>query len=135
MKVHHILEDLKRAFEMNEDFKSFSVGFAEYTEDRDGTIYLKDVEAIDWDEDEEFFLIPFGIAKHYELQAKSYTAIALFEELVSLPDIHEFDVFARSKTKVAKDGSVASINSPTWATNYLTKDKIIYFQHGDSLDS
>lgn len=80
-------------------------------------------------------MIPSGIAKHYELQAKNYTALGLYEELVSLPDIHEYVVFARSKTKIAKDGSVASINSPTWATNYLTKDKIIYFQHGDSLDS
>lgn len=135
MKVRHIIEDLEKSFEMNDEFKEFSVGFAEYTEEKDGNIYLKDVEAIDWDEDEEFFLIPSDIAKHYELTAKDYTALQLYVELEALPDIHEYDVFARSSTKVAKDGSVASINSPTWATNYLTNDKVIYFQHGDALDS
>jgi hypothetical protein len=126
--------DLEKSFEMDSDFKNYEIAFAEYTEDKDGTIYIQDVEAIDWDEDDEFFLIPKGMAKHFELEATKYTAQSLYERLLTLPELFEYELFARSKNKIAKDGTVCSINSPLWATNFLKKDRILYFQHGDSID-
>ncbi|MBA6365044.1 hypothetical protein H4J42_14975, partial [Colwellia sp. BRX8-8] len=74
MKVQHIIDDLESVFSKQPETKDYDVAFACYSEDGSGSIEIDYVEAFDWDEDEEFFLIPENCAKHYEREAVKYKA-------------------------------------------------------------
>lgn len=131
MIVQHIIDDLKSIFEKLPEAQTYGVAFANYLEDGSGQIHLRDVEACHWDDDDEFFLIPEGAAKHYELQNKNYTGQSFLKELMDVEEnISDFVAYARARIKIAKDGSVASLNSPLWGIGYHEQAKLVYFYHG-----
>ena len=132
MKVQHIIDDLKSIFERLPEARTYGVAFASYLEDGSGQISLRGVEAFHWDDDDEFFLVPDGAAKHYELQSKNYTGESFLKELMDVEErVSDFVTYARARIKIAKDGSVASLNSPLWGTGYHEQAKLVYFYHGD----
>ncbi len=136
MLVSHIIDDLEFELNKNSDVASYKVAFANYCDDGSRNIELTLIEAFDWDEDEEFFLIPKDIAKHYDLEANDYTVQGFLDALkAEKEDIAKFDAYARAKTKIAGDGTVASINSPLWGTGIHNEEELIYFYHGDQPQS
>lgn len=132
MRVKHIIDDLESVFEKQPEAKNYGVAFARYSDDGDGTIIIDYVEAFDWDEDEEFFLLPEGCAKYYDLEAINYKAQNFVNEIkkVDVNNFLEFQTYAIEKMKLAKDGSIATLNSPTWGTGILDSEKVVYFFHG-----
>ncbi|MGX9417879.1 hypothetical protein ACXJY6_02025 [Vibrio sp. RC27] len=132
MKVQHIIDDLQSVFSKQPETKNYDVAFACYSEDGSGCIEIDYVEAFDWDEDEEFFLIPENCAKYYDREAVKYKAAHFVEELkkIKIENFSEFETYVRKRIKVAKDGSVISINSPMWGTGVHDTEKFVYFYHG-----
>jgi hypothetical protein len=132
MIVQHIIEDLKSVLTSTPEASSFEVAFASYIDDDFEQIEFKSIEAFNWDEDEEFFLVPTGIAKYYDLEENIYSAETFLNQLKNIENtsVLNFVTFARARTKIAKDGSVASLNSPLWGTGIHEADKLIYFYHG-----
>jgi len=132
MLVQHIVEDLKSIFKEHPQAEEYGIAFASYLEDGSGQIQLQEVEAFEWDDDDEFFLIPTGSSKHYGLKRKNFTGKEFLEDLACLDEgVMEFVAYARAKIKVAKDGSVASLNSPLWGTGYHQQARLVYFYHGN----
>ena len=131
MIVEHIIEDMESVFKSNPDAQAYEVAFASYSDDSFSNIDFKIVEAFDWDDDEEFFLVPSGAAKHFKLNPRNYTAQTFLSDLKLVDaNIADFPAYARARIKVAKDGSIASLNSPLWGTGYHDDEKILYFYHG-----
>ncbi len=132
MIVQHIIEDLESVLTSTPEASSFEVAFANYIDDDFEQIEFKSIEAFNWDEDEEFFLVPTGIAKYYDLEENIYSAETFLNQLKNIENtsVLNFVTFARARTKIAKDGSVASLNSPLWGTGINEAEKLIYFYHG-----
>lgn len=66
-----------------------------------GSIEIDYVEAFDWNEDEEFCLIPENCAKHYEREAVKYKAAHFVEELknIKIENFSEFETYVRKRLK------------------------------------
>ena len=73
MLVSHIIEDIELALSETPVANNFQIAFAAYHEDSSGNININHVEAFLWDEDDEFFLIPGGAAKYYDLTPSTIT--------------------------------------------------------------
>ncbi len=132
MIVRNIVEDVESVFESLPESKEFDVAFACYPEDGSGNIELRTIEAIHWDDDEEFFLVPSGCAKHFSLQPTQYKAGQFLDVLKNKinDEIADYCAYARARVKIAKDGSVVSLNSPLWGTGYHEQEQLLYFYHG-----
>lgn len=137
MIVRHIIEDLESVFESLPISKEFDVAFACYSDDDSGNIEFRTFEAFHWDEDEEFFLVPSGCGKHYSLDTTKFTAESFLTALKSAvnDEVSEYCAYARARIKIAKDGSVASLNSPLWGTGYHEQERLLYFYHGKQPES
>ena len=84
MKVQHIINDLESAFRKQPETKDYDVAFACYSDDGSGSIEIDYVEAFNWDDDDEFFLIPENCAKHYEREAIKYKAAHFVEKIKNI---------------------------------------------------
>lgn len=136
MNVSHIIEDLESIISVTPETESYGLAFASYLEDGSGNIELKDVEAFEWHDDEEFFLVPAGTAQYFNLEPRHLTATGFLAELKGIQvAIGGYTAYAKSRVKVAKDGSVASLNSPLWGTGYHMTEKLVYFYHGKRKNS
>ena len=132
MMVRHIVEDVESVFESLPESQEFDLAFACYAEDGSGNIEFRTIEAFHWDDDEEFFLVPSGCAQHYSLDPIQYKAKQFLDELKNKihDEIEEYCAYARARIKIAKDGSVVSLNSPLWGTGYHEQEQLLYFYHG-----
>ncbi|MBY6016773.1 hypothetical protein KUW04_03060 [Halomonas denitrificans] len=132
MIVRHIVEDVESVFNTLPEAKGFEVAFACYADDDSGNIEFRTFEAFHWDDDEEFFLVPSGCAKHYSLKPEKFTAESFLSALKNAvsDEINNYCAYARARIKVAADGSVASLNSPLWGTGYHEQERLLYFYHG-----
>ena len=84
MKVQHIIDDLESVFRKRPETKDYDVAFACYSDDGSGSIEIDYVEAFNWDDDDEFFLIPENCAKHYEREAIKYKAAHFVEKIKNI---------------------------------------------------
>ncbi len=131
MKVHHIITDLEKAFEMQSCFKDYSVSVAELTNMNEGTLSITNVQAFGWDDDEEFYLMPTKAAKFYSNAVFINTAWSFYEKLIKLPELREFEFYAKASYKLTSEGGMISVNSPVYGTRYHDGEKTIYFQYGE----
>jgi hypothetical protein len=132
MIVRHIIEDIESVFESLPESKDYDVAFASYLDDGSGKIEFRTVEAFHWDDDEEFFLVPSGCAKHYSLESEQFKAENFLKAVkVAVSDeIAGYCAYARARIKITEDGSVASLNSPLWGTGFHEQERLLYFYHG-----
>ncbi|UTP72341.1 hypothetical protein NLG07_10140 [Alteromonas sp. LMIT006] len=133
MNVRQIIEDVESVFKSLPKAKEYDVAFACYAQDGSGNIELRAIEAFHWDDDGEFFLVPNGCATHFSLKPVQYSAQQFLDALKSKinSEIEDYCAYARAKIKIAKDGSIASLNSPLWGTGYHEKEQLLYFYHGE----
>ncbi len=131
MKVHHIITDLEKAFEMQSCFKDYSVSVAELTNIEKGTISIINIQAFCWDEEKRFYLIPEEVVDFYPNSVCIDTACSFYEKLLKLPKLFEFEFYAKASNKFTSEGGLISVNSPVWGTRFHEGEKTIYFQYGE----
>ncbi len=131
MILQHVIEDMESVFSSHPESKDYSIALARYFDEASDEIEIRPISAISWD-DEECFFIPEGAAKYYGLTETDYLAAQFLDEIKSTPaKISTYGVYAKVKTKELNNATVASLNSPLWATGFHQESKLLYFYYGE----
>jgi len=132
-----MIEDLESVLSDHAGASDFSMALVKYADDEFKDIRVDDIGAFDWDDDDEFFLVPVGSAQYYNLSDEGFSAADFLSVLKeqSSAAVRGFEVYARSAAKILADGSVASVNSPIWGTGIHQDARLVYFYHGRQPDA
>jgi hypothetical protein len=133
--VSHIIEDIRNVLSETPQAARYRVGAAKYVNEPGGDIAVSEIGCVNWDDDEEFFLVPDWICALLQLQRKDPTTDDLVATLTAHPEIHNFVVYVRETGKKLPDGSTATLNMPIWGTGVHHDAQLVYFYFGDRGES
>ena len=132
MIIREMIEDLEDVLKESDSVKDYDIAVAAYDDVDPSEINITYIGAFYSDENRHFFLVPVGAETFYGLESEIMTAGGLLKSLKSMGyEALSYKALVRVSTDRLKDGSIASLSKPLWATGIHDDAQLVYFCFGD----
>lgn len=127
MLVKEMIEDLEFVLKKYPGCDDFRIAFEDEDKDNSEGTNVIYVEAFHWDE-EEFFIVPVGCGKFFDLKPQEMTVSNLLNALKQIDqEILEFPAYARADAGELPDKTTVSLNYPLMGVGISQMGKTVYF--------
>jgi hypothetical protein len=131
MLVSDLITDIHAVLEQVPDAGNYAIAVARYLDPTRDQVEFMRIGAVQWDDDDEFFLVPEGLGEILDLSERHLTASELLHDLEAQPETHGFVAYVRAKITQLDDDGTVSLNLPLWGTGVHEQAALVYFYYGE----